>query len=245
MAKMTSSTFVIRDGVIRARGVLGAWCSPLLEFALPQRCPVCGAVADPARLLCDTCFAAVPRLAMPLCARCLARERDGISCRAHAGFEVWSAWVYDERAAEVVQALKFAERFALAAALAPELARALPPVRFDLVLAVPLHRSRERERGYNQAAALADALAARIHVPRLDRALERVRATRPQTRMGAAARRANLRDAFRARVPRSLEGRAVLLVDDVMTTGATLEACLATLRDAGARATGVTLAWAQ
>lgn len=219
--------------------------APVLEFAMPQRCPACGSAADPARLLCDACLAAVPRLAIPLCARCLARERDGVSCRAHQGFEVWPAWVYDERAAEVVQALKFAERERLADALAPELARALPPGRFDLVIAVPLHPARERERGYNQAAVLADALALHIGVPRLDRALERVRATKPQTRLGAAARRANLHGAFRVHVPSWLEGRRVLLVDDVMTTGATLDACLALLRDCGANAAAATLAWAQ
>ncbi|MBI1798228.1 MAG: hypothetical protein HYR73_00910, partial [Candidatus Eisenbacteria bacterium] len=128
---------------------------------MPQRCPVCAAAADPARLLCDACRARIPRLAAPLCARCLAREREGVGCRAHAGFEVWPAWVYDEGAAAVVGALKFGERPGLANALADELARALPPGRFDLVVEVPLHRVRERERGYNQAAELAEALAVR------------------------------------------------------------------------------------
>ncbi|MBI1799730.1 MAG: ComF family protein, partial [Candidatus Eisenbacteria bacterium] len=76
-------------------------------------------------------------------------------------------------------------------------------------------------------------------------ALVRTRETRPQARLGAAARRENLRGAFRARTPAWLKGRRVLVVDDVMTTGATLEACLAALSDAGARASAVTLAWAQ
>jgi ComF family protein len=115
----------------------------------------------------------------------------------------------------------------------------------DLILEVPLHEARRRERGYNQAGVLADELSVRIGVPRLAEALERVRPTRPQARLGAAERRAQLAGAFRARRPETLEGRNVLIVDDVLTTGATLEACFEVLLDAGAHPTGVTLAWAQ
>ena len=145
-----------------------------------------------------------------------------------------------------MHALKFQERPGLARALGETLARALPPeARPDLVLEVPLHRTRRRERGYNQAALLADALATTLAVPRWPGALIRVRATRAQARLGAAARRANLAGAFRLAQPKALAGRSVLIVDDVLTTGATLEACLAPLEAAGARAKGLALAWAQ
>ena len=82
-------------------------------------------------------------------------------------------------------------------------------------------------------------------IPRLDGVLERVRATRAQARLDPRARRANVAGAFRVRQPGWLEGRDVLLVDDVITTGATFEACLAVLARAGARPAGVALAWAQ
>jgi predicted amidophosphoribosyltransferase len=113
------------------------------------------------------------------------------------------------------------------------------------VLDVPLHAARLRERGYNQSAALADALADVLGAPRLPGALVRVRATPPQARLGPAARRANLAGAFAIERPARLRGRRVLLVDDVLTTGATLDAALAALHDAGADAAGVALAWAQ
>jgi len=220
-------------------------------LALPQRCPSCGIPAPAERLLCDACWAAIPPLAVPLCARCLARGQGGsaglppIGCLAHPGHAVWPAWVYEERAAALVHALKYGARPGLARALAEPLARTVPAgAGFDLVTAVPLHRARRRERGYNQAEALAAALADRVGVPLLADALERARATRPQARLGPAARRANLAGAFRARHPRRIEGRRLLIVDDVLTTGATLEACADAALAAGAHPTGVTLAWA-
>lgn len=227
----------------------------LEAFALPQHCPGCGGHARAERLLCDGCLARLQPLAMPLCARCLAREREPVGCLAHPGHAVWAAWVYDERAALLVHALKYGDRPQLARELSAALVRALgggaprgpadAARRFDLVVEVPLHRARRRERGYNQAAVLADGLADRIGVPRLAGALERLRPTAPQARLGPAARRANLAGAFRVRRPEWLAGRNVLIVDDVLTTGATLEACFDALGRAGARPTGVALAWAQ
>jgi ComF family protein len=218
----------------------------LLRLALPQRCPGCGVRADPDRLLCGECLARIPRLSIPLCARCLGRGREPVGCPRHPAHAVRAAWVYDERAALVVHALKYGERPGLARRLGAELGRVVPPgVRHDLVAEVPLHRVRERERGYNQAGLLAEALSEAIGVPRLAGALERRRATRPQARLDARARRSNLARAFA--VPRRgwIDGRSVLLVDDVMTTGATLEAALDALTAAGARASGIVLAWAQ
>ena len=232
--------------------------SDLLAFALPQRCPGCGAPARPERLLCDGCLAQAQPLAIPLCARCLARGGEPAGCLAHPGHAVWAAWVYDERVALLVHALKYHERPRLARELSAALARALPRAmwtsggagagagtRFDLIAEVPLHETRRRERGYNQAGLLAESLADRIGVPRLAGAIERVRSTRPQARLGPAERRANLAGAFRVRRPEWLAGRNVLIVDDVLTTGATFEACFDALIGAGARPTGAALAWAQ
>lgn len=218
----------------------------LVALALPHRCPECAAPSDPVRVLCDSCFASIPRLAFPLCAKCSARGASPVGCVRHPGHAVWPAWIYDEAAAAVVAALKYGERPGVAAALGGELARAAPRARrWDLVLAVPLHRARHRERGYNQAACLAEALATAIDAPFFEGVPERVRATAAQARLDAGERRRNLRGAFRVRSPHPLAGRRVLLVDDVMTTGATLEACLDALHSAGAETAAVTLAWAQ
>jgi ComF family protein len=227
-------------------GAIAARAARALEaFALPQRCPACGAPADPAALLCGPCLERIPRLSVAVCARCLAAGGEPVGCARHPGHAVWPAWVYDERAALVVHALKYRERPRLAAALGEHLAAALPPgAAPDLVVEVPLHPARRRERGYDQAVRLADALARAAGVPRQAGALVRRRATLPQARLDARARRANLAGAFAVTEPRALSGRRVVVVDDVLTTGATLEACLDALVRAGARATGVTLAWA-
>jgi len=220
-------------------------------FALSQRCPSCGAGADPRQLLCDECRAQIPPLSTALCLRCLAGGREPAGCIVHPDHVAWAAWVYEERAALVIHALKYHDRPGLARALAAPLARALPggadaaAARFDLVVAIPLHRARRRERGYNQAEELAASLADRIGVPALPGALERPRPTRPQARLGPRERRANLAGAFNAPRPSWLTGRRVLIVDDVLTTGATLEACCDAVCTAGGHPTAVALAWAQ
>ena len=231
------------EGFVRA---LWARTRDLEEFALPQRCPGCGEPAAASRLLCDPCWERIPALGFPVCARCLAGGAEPVGCRRHAGSRVWPALVYDERAALLVHALKYGQRPGLAAALGERLARAVPAAEApDLVTAVPLHGARRRERGYNQAWLLAEAVADRLGVPALELVLTRVRATPPQARLDPARRRRNLAGAFRAAEPGRLQGRRILIVDDVLTTGATLEACLGTLSAAGARATGAVLAWAQ
>ena len=220
---------------------------PLLEFALPQRCACCGAAVDATSVLCAACLARIPRLPAPLCVRCLGRGDSPYGCLRHPQALVFSAWVYDDAVAPLVHALKYEGRPQLARALGAVLATAIPTPwqRADLLLEVPLHPARERERGYNQAGALADALARTIAVPRLAGQLRRTRATAPQARLGQQARRQNVAGAFAVHRPEWLAGRRVLVVDDVLTTGSTMQVCLAALVEAGAKAAGVTLAFAQ
>ena len=115
---------------------------------------------------------------------------------------------------------------------------------WDAIVAVPLAPGRERERGYNQARLLAAELARAIEVPVIDGVLRRVRATPPQTQLTRAQRLENLRGAFApGRRASRVDGRGVLLVDDVFTTGATLSACARVLRQARAsRVTAFTVA---
>ena len=113
----------------------------------------------------------------------------------------------------------------------------------DIVVPVPLHGQKQRDRGYNQAALLAAALAPRLGRPCAGDVLARTRATPTQTRLRAGQRRTNVRNAFAVRGPEWVRGRTALLVDDVMTTGATLSEVAATLKRAGAwRVWGATVA---
>ncbi|MBT3191577.1 MAG: ComF family protein [Verrucomicrobia bacterium] len=107
-------------------------------------------------------------------------------------------------------------------------------VSFDGVAYVPLHPRKGRERSFNQSRLLAADAAKRLSIPILHRALSRVRVTCTQTRLNAEERKRNVRGAFVATMPEWIEGRRLLLVDDVMTTGATVAECSRVLMDAGA-----------
>jgi ComF family protein len=154
-----------------------------------------------------------------------------------------AAGLYDGSLRAILHAFKYQGRRSLAGPLAAAMARADPQALsgVDFVVPVPLHPSRERERGFNQARDLALRLGAAC----ID-ALARVRPTAPQTSLSAARRRRNVQNAFALRpaprwswIPRrrgrAVEGAVILLVDDVATTGATLDACARALKDAGAR----------
>jgi ComF family protein len=217
-----------------------------LELCLGQRCPACGARASPRRVLCDPCFDALPRWRGRLCARCLHQGRDPAACARHVGPELWAALVWNERTAMVVHALKYRENTRVAETLAEEIHRALPAqAALDLVTEVPLHPSRERERGYNQGGLLARALSRRVGAPWVPGTLRRVRATPTQTTLDPRERARNVAGAFRVAEPCWVAGRRVLLVDDVCTTGSTLLECAAALAGARARAVAAVVSWVQ
>jgi ComF family protein len=146
---------------------------------------------------------------------------------------------YDGIVREMVMSLKYGRALWLVSDLAyllETVVRAHYPLdEIDAVAAVPLHGRKYRERGFNQAELLARALAASLDKPLLRRCLVRVRSTDTQTHLTAAQRLTNVRGAFEPRWNRWIEERRVLLVDDVMTTGATASECARALRGGGAR----------
>jgi ComF family protein len=175
--------------------------------------------------LCDRCGDALPtwRDSQAHCARCR-RGRPSID-RARA------IGAYDGALRAIVQSFKYDGRRSLAHGLADLMRRRAADILdgVDYVVPVPLHPSRRRQRGFNQAADLARHLGLPVR-----HALRRVRATPTQTGLPAARRHRNVRHAFAAtRSARGLDGAVVVLVDDVCTTGATLEACARALKDAG------------
>lgn len=219
----------------------------MLDVVVPRRCGLCGRFDT---FLCETCARDLPLVSRPRCPTCWGSLGPRGACRecalvlAHSLDSVRSPYRLDDGARRLVHGLKYDGLSALAEPMGVLIAAELSAwgIHPDVVAPVPLHRSRERRRGFNQAALLAQSLAETAKLP-VDRALlRRTRATTPQVRTtGAEARRLNIAGAVAA-TP-AAAGKTVLLIDDVCTTGATLRACADALRAAGAqRVYGLTFA---
>lgn len=220
----------------------GAW---LLHALLPRTCAHCARDLrwDAAEPLCAACLAALEPLPGLHCRACgLPLPDGGASCRDCRGkspLTARSAFVFNPQLRSLVHALKYRGRDDLAPYLAGRMAGAfgrfpeLGEHRF--AVAVPLHRARARERGYNQAELLAAGLAARANLFHLPGAAERVRDTPSQTDLSRPERKANVAGAFRVAAPELVKGRAILVVDDVATTLATLSSLSDELLKSGAK----------
>jgi ComF family protein len=147
----------------------------------------------------------------------------------------WSFGYYEGALRELLHLLKYEGVTPVAARLGGALSRAVPrDTAFDAIVPMPLHWWRRWRRGFNQAELLADEVARRLGLP-LEKPVKRRRLTGSQTGLTAGARRRNVAGAFRVLKPERVAGKRLLLVDDVLTTGATANACAAALKSAGAR----------
>ncbi len=239
-----------------AARLLRACWSAGIDFALPPRCPGCGSIVEGDHRFCAACWQALDFLGPPACAMCalpLPHDAgDGALCGAcHAApraFDrAYAAVAYGEVARTVALRLKYGGRPGLARTMAGPMARLVRDAPPDLlVAAVPLHRWRLWSRGYNQALLIARSVAARTGLACVPDLLVRTRATPVLRGLGGTARARTVAGAFAVpqhhRAP--IRGRAVLLVDDVFTSGATAEACAKALKRAGAAEVRL-LCWAR
>jgi ComF family protein len=220
----------------------------VFDLLLPPACVAClrllhGSDRGP---VCGQCWTRVRMLRAPRCDRC-GHPGDQYACRMCPAFPPWvrtlrsCCWVPGGRARDIVHALKYGGWAEVADGMAERMARLDWPddvlEERAAVVAVPLAPARARERGYNQSELIARGLAQRWRVPDWSDVLLRTRATRTQTQLTPEARTRNVSGAFRAppEAGSRIRGAHLILVDDVLTTGATVNACAGALRDAGAR----------
>lgn len=236
-------------GSDRARGlralfsrIAHAILAALRRLVAPARCAACDALVVDPRTFCDACTITIERLstlehAAPPPSTSAPKSPPPALLVAYAA--------YGGALASAIKRFKYSDRADLAEPLGTLLVLAAHDVQLtaDAVVPVPLHPRKLRARGYNQSALLAKSIAASLGAPFLPRALVRTRDTRPQASLDRADRSTNLAGAFRAPRAELVRGRHIVLVDDVVTTGATLHACREALLSAGAaRVTALVLA---
>ena len=236
---MVSLPDVLRDNIL----------NPLLALAFPPLCPVCGgSISTHQHGLCTNCSALLA--AATIAPDSLGKLRGSLS-RAEALDDVLVLSYFDRESP--LQALIYRLKYhggrsvgrELGARLGRLLASELPAGEIMGIIPVPLHRARRRHRGYNQALLVAEGIQSILPLPILDDLLLRARSTSSQTGLSAAARSRNVAGAFAVRSHKTglVRGGSFLIVDDVLTTGATLDACAVALKTAGAtRCTGATVA---
>ena len=220
----------------------------LTNVLYPPACLLChGRLSSPEEVLCGNCVKAMPRSEPPVCVRCgvgIPGAFDALmpcaTCRKKPpAFEQARApWRYAGAVQEAIQQFKYRRRWRIGRWLAEEMARvarsSFPLDEEVFVASVPLHWIKRRLNGFNPAEDLARVVAHALEKPYDPRALRRIRWTPTQTRLSSAQRIRNVRGAFASNHHRSIRNRTVLLIDDVLTSGATANACAAALKEAGA-----------
>ena len=185
----------------------------LLNIVFPPKCGVCGRIGDDA--FCQKCFSRIKYI-------------------HHAGKKTASVAVYEGVIKKAIKKLKFNKKKQLAPVLSKIMLNNLPFSGFDIIVPVPLHKDRLRKRGFNQSELLAKDISCACQVPLATEAVIRHRATKPQFDLGKSDRWPNIKGAFLVKQSDCIKGRIVLLVDDILTTGATTGECEKELFASGA-----------
>lgn len=221
----------------------------MLDILYPRNCIRCGAVSpEPLRYICWDCLADNPKVGAPFCICCgdpvagdVQHDFTCFSCSRKTPYFDFarSAVRYEGAVSEALRALKYDNALWVLDDLADLLFACVraeySEVEFDFVSPVPLHPVRHRARGFNQSGLLGAFLARRLGCLYKEKSVRRVRPTTTQTGLTAPQRTANVLGAFREGLFARLNGKRILLVDDVMTTGATVNACAAALKRGGAQ----------
>ena len=209
----------------------------LIDFVFPPLCLVCHNRLDPSmRFVCDSCWTAfIPQLE-PI----IASERMTILQNSEKYFsQSFALYEFTPAIQDLIHAMKYKEMPGLASRFGRELGDVMvgyyQPDDFDAIVPVPLHSLRLRERGYNQALLIAREIGKVMKKPVFEKGMKRCRYTNQQAKLNQEERRRNVSGAFKVRKKNAVEGKKIVLVDDVLTTGSTMNECARVLKEAGAK----------
>lgn len=226
------------------------YLNDFVDLLFPRCCEACeGALGGNEYLICTQCQVTLPRVESDSVAKAAVSAKF-VGYREVKGVVSFLAFTKKGKVQNLLHALKYQNKpevgVLLGKMMAQELAeKGLFPVA-DLVVSVPLHKKRRRERGYNQSDVFAEGLSEITGIPWSGSALARIRYTKSQTGKTKVERQENVKDIFEALEPQQIRGKRIILVDDVLTTGATLESCLEVLLRAGCDSVSImTIAAAQ
>ena len=239
------------------RDELHEWWMTFKNLIWPQFCRDCGIrlLTEENSYFCPTCWEQSPRIMPPLCPKCgkphesalgfgpivsyICEECNAQSPKTIRYYRICGAAPYQDSIAHAIRLFKFNGKTRLAEPLAELMretaTRDLDPESYSHIIPVPLYKVRQRERGYNQSRLLADQVLEIFPNAHVDESLKRIRPTRTQSRLQSnSERKANVKGAFEVDDPNQFRGATVLLIDDVVTTGGTVNECARVLRQAGA-----------
>jgi ComF family protein len=224
------------------RGVVRTCVRWVLDFALPPRCSGCGTIVAEVHSFCPDCWKQIEFLGESGCATCglPLQATEASTCgvclaRPPRIARTRAAVAYDELSRSLAIRLKYGRKVAIARTMARYMAPLIAAEEGDrLLMPVPLHRTRLWQRGFNQSALVAGELSRRLNIRSEPFALRRSRRTPPLKGMTPLQRRKTVAGAFRVTDKTAVAGKTVILIDDVLTTGSTAEACARALKKAGA-----------
>ncbi len=217
-----------------------------IDFFFPPLCAACGErLREDEEVVCDTCRQSFTQVPKPWCLRCGAGEVKAkqkhckVCPEKPVFFDLARAVVLFRGAArEAIHTLKYKTRPEVGPVLGRlmflYLKRELGDETFDAIIPVPLHPARERERGFNQAELIAEEMTRLAHIPLIPEVLIRIKSTKQQTQLPVEMRRQNVAGAFALRIAEPILGKTILLIDDVYTTGNTVNEASRVLKDGGA-----------
>ena len=235
---------MIAKRILKIRDTASDLGGAIIDFVLPPHCITCRKYLSPQeKIVCDVCWDNLEVLPSPFCPVCMNfMEQGDLFCKICVERKnlcaVRSLGIFDPHYQKLIHGFKYQQKITLGQRLGKRLGEKLIEDRaaseFDYIIPVPLHSVRKRERGFNQSKILAQEISKVINIPVLKKVLKRTRNTKDQTKLSPEERKENVKGAFSLKSPETIEGKRIILVDDVMTTGATLGECATVLREAGA-----------